>query len=599
MKIEPFADGAAPARRHLLRRDELRLRRARRPASSRSSPTSGAVPSIPRTSTRSRSWTSRRDFCLIPPNSFALAETVEYLEIPRDILCVCVGKSTYARCGIIVNVTPLEPEWRGRVTIEISNTTPLPAKIYAGEGIAQILFLKAEDVCRVSYADKKGKYQDQAGLTLPFVHRQAVRCRVTTVAESISDAATLRLYTCHSCMVYACETDTSGSPFAQYRVLGSQRLAAVRRTRRSNYTGGHAMQITRRFTREGQDPFAGLTFAPRTSRIVNPNGSVVFEMKDVMVPEGWSQVAVDILAQKYFRRAGVPARLDARRRGRRARVAAAERARDAGHADRRRDRRAGRCSAASPAAGPTGAGRAATSRPRPTPGRSTTRRATCSRRRWPRRTARSGSTPACTGPTASRGRRRGTTTSIRRPSEMTRSTSAYERPAPHACFIQAVSDDLVNEGGIMDLWVREARIFKYGSRHRLELLRPPRRGRAALRRRQVVRADELPQDRRPRRRARSRAAAPRAAPRRWSSSTSTTRTSRSSSTGRSSRSRRSPPSSPARELLNRHLNADPARRSTRWPNADEKFDPTQERRPAQGDRSRPARRWCRRTTSTA
>jgi dCTP deaminase len=109
------------------------------------------------------------DYCLIPPNSFALAETVEFLEIPRDIICLCVGKSTFARCGIIVNVTPLEPEWRGRITIEISNTTPLPAKIYAGEGIAQILFLRAEAVCQTSYADKKGKYQDQKGLTLPFV----------------------------------------------------------------------------------------------------------------------------------------------------------------------------------------------------------------------------------------------------------------------------------------------------------------------------------------------------------------------------------------------------------------------------------------------
>ena len=109
------------------------------------------------------------DSCIIPPNSFALAETIEYLEIPRNVLGICVGKSTYARCGIIVNVTPLEPEWRGRVTIEISNTTPLPAKIYAGEGIAQFLFLKSDDVCKTSYADKKGKYQDQKGLTLPFV----------------------------------------------------------------------------------------------------------------------------------------------------------------------------------------------------------------------------------------------------------------------------------------------------------------------------------------------------------------------------------------------------------------------------------------------
>jgi dCTP deaminase len=109
------------------------------------------------------------DYCLIPPNSFALAETVEYIEIPRDVLGVCLGKSTLARCGIIVNVTPLEPEWRGKITIEISNTTPLPAKVYANEGIAQILFFKADQVCEKSYADKKGKYQDQKGLTLPFV----------------------------------------------------------------------------------------------------------------------------------------------------------------------------------------------------------------------------------------------------------------------------------------------------------------------------------------------------------------------------------------------------------------------------------------------
>jgi dCTP deaminase len=109
------------------------------------------------------------DFCVIPPNSFVLAETVETFEIPRDVLAICLGKSTYARCGLIVNVTPLEPEWRGKITMEISNTTPLPARIYANEGIAQILFLRADAVCRVSYADKRGKYQDQKGLTLPFV----------------------------------------------------------------------------------------------------------------------------------------------------------------------------------------------------------------------------------------------------------------------------------------------------------------------------------------------------------------------------------------------------------------------------------------------
>src|ERR1700737_531321 len=109
------------------------------------------------------------DICIIPPNSFALARSVEYFRIPRDVLAICLGKSTYARCGIIVNVTPLEPEWRGKITIEISNTTPLPAKIYANEGIAQILFLRSEAVCQTSHADKKGKYQDQKGLTPPFV----------------------------------------------------------------------------------------------------------------------------------------------------------------------------------------------------------------------------------------------------------------------------------------------------------------------------------------------------------------------------------------------------------------------------------------------
>jgi dCTP deaminase len=109
----------------------------------------------------------RGDVCIIPPNSFALARTVEYFRIPRSVVTICVGKSTYARCGIIVNVTPFEPEWEGIVTLEVSNTTPLPAKIYAGEGIAQVLFFESDEVCETSYADKKGKYQAQKTLTLP------------------------------------------------------------------------------------------------------------------------------------------------------------------------------------------------------------------------------------------------------------------------------------------------------------------------------------------------------------------------------------------------------------------------------------------------
>ena len=109
------------------------------------------------------------EICVIPPNSFALARTVEYFRIPRDVLTVCLGKSTYARCGIIVNVTPFEPEWEGYVTLEISNTTPLPARIYANEGIAQVLFFQADEVCDVSYADKKGKYQKQEAIVLPKI----------------------------------------------------------------------------------------------------------------------------------------------------------------------------------------------------------------------------------------------------------------------------------------------------------------------------------------------------------------------------------------------------------------------------------------------
>ena len=109
----------------------------------------------------------KADQCVIPPNSFALASTIEYFRIPRDVLTICLGKSTYARCGIIVNVTPFEPEWEGHVTIEISNTTPLPAKIYANEGIAQVLFFQSDEPCARSYKDKKGKYQAQRGVTLP------------------------------------------------------------------------------------------------------------------------------------------------------------------------------------------------------------------------------------------------------------------------------------------------------------------------------------------------------------------------------------------------------------------------------------------------
>ncbi|MCZ6479027.1 MAG: dCTP deaminase [Candidatus Methylomirabilales bacterium] len=107
--------------------------------------------------------------CIIPPNSFALARTVEYFRIPRSVLTICVGKSTYARCGIIVNVTPFEPEWEGHATLEISNTTPLPARLYAGEGIAQVIFFEADQLCERSYADKQGKYQAQQEITLPRI----------------------------------------------------------------------------------------------------------------------------------------------------------------------------------------------------------------------------------------------------------------------------------------------------------------------------------------------------------------------------------------------------------------------------------------------
>lgn len=115
------------------------------------------------------SFTHRdKDVCIIPPNSFVLGRTIEYFKIPRDVLVICLGKSTYARCGLIVNVTPLEPEWEGHVTLEISNTTPLPAKVYANEGVCQFLFIKGNEPCLTSYADRSGKYMGQKGVTLPI-----------------------------------------------------------------------------------------------------------------------------------------------------------------------------------------------------------------------------------------------------------------------------------------------------------------------------------------------------------------------------------------------------------------------------------------------
>ena len=169
--IEPFeprpgARGRRPAHR-LLRHVELRLRH----------PLLARIQDLHqhqlddrrsrRTSTRSSFVDFKGDVCIIPPNSFALARTVEYFRIPRNVLTVCLGKTTYARCGIIVNVTPFEPEWEGYVTLEFSNTTPLPAKIYANEGVAQVIFFESDEVCETSYRDRGGKYQGQQGVTLP------------------------------------------------------------------------------------------------------------------------------------------------------------------------------------------------------------------------------------------------------------------------------------------------------------------------------------------------------------------------------------------------------------------------------------------------
>ena len=171
--IEPFEPGQVREvdgqQDRLLRHFELRLRHPLLATNSSSSPTSTRPSSTRRISTPKSFVDVKGDVCIIPPNSFALARTVEYFRIPRNVLTICLGKSTYARCGIIVNVTPFEPEWEGYVTLEFSNTTPLPAKIYANEGVAQVLFFESDEVCETSYKDRGGKYQGQHGVTLPKI----------------------------------------------------------------------------------------------------------------------------------------------------------------------------------------------------------------------------------------------------------------------------------------------------------------------------------------------------------------------------------------------------------------------------------------------
>ena len=264
------------------------------------------------------------------------------------------------------------------------------------------------------------------------------------------------------------------------------------------------MRIERRYTKDGQSPYAGIDFRLTTSEIKNPDGSVVFRLDNVEVPDFWSQVAADVLAQKYFRKAGVPPAEEGRRE-QRPLLAVALGRRRGGARDLPENERYGgehspsRSSTASPAAGPTGAGRAATSTPKTTPRRSSTSCATCSPRRWRAELAAVVQHRPALG---LRHRRPGQGHYYVDPEtgKLTKSTSAYEHPQPHACFIQSINDDLVNEGGIMDLWVREARLFKYGSGTGSNFSRAARRRRTAVRRRQVVRPDELPQDRRPRRR---------------------------------------------------------------------------------------------------
>ena len=229
------------------------------------------------------------------------------------------------------------------------------------------------------------------------------------------------------------------------------------------------MRIERRYTKEGQSAYAGIEFRLTMSEIRNPDGSVVFHADDVEVPAAWSQVAADVIAQKYFRKAGVPARLKKVEEetvpswlwrsvpDEEALKALPEKERFIGERSSKQvfERLAGTWT--------YWGWKGSTSIRRATRAPSSTSSSTCSRRRWRRRTRRNGSTPACTGPTASTARARATTTSTSRPASSMKSKSAYEHPQPHACFIQSIADDLVNEGGIMDLWVREARLFKYGS----------------------------------------------------------------------------------------------------------------------------------------
>ena len=168
VRARPGARGRRPPDR-LVRHVELRLRHPLLATNSRSSPTSTPRSSIPKNFDAESFVDFTGDVCIIPPNSFALARTVEYFRDSAQRARLCLGKSTYARCGIIVNVTPLEPEWEGYVTLEFSNTTPLPAKIYANEGVAQVIFFESDEVCETSYKDRGGKYQGQQGVTLPKI----------------------------------------------------------------------------------------------------------------------------------------------------------------------------------------------------------------------------------------------------------------------------------------------------------------------------------------------------------------------------------------------------------------------------------------------